>query len=176
MLPTSCVLGLAASSSDRLGFWKDVYGFDMANLALDLVQEACVEVVPPSTLLSEPALFRTIDCTATTDVALDFAAPFALTATAAGQLRCWVLHFDTVFDCAAAGGVRTAFTTAASATPTHWKQTTLHLKEPVPLAAGDELSGTVRFSRCKDYKRGYDISVEFAHNGAHKALQMWKLE
>ena len=93
------------------------------------------------------------------DRALDFTAPFRLCVTAGGKLRCFVLHFDTIFDCTAAGGERTAFTTSCLGTPTHWKQSTLHLAEPVQLAVGDVVSGEITFSRGAEYKRAYNITV-----------------
>ena len=179
MLPSSCTLAIAASSHSRLSFWDDVYGFDMAPVKATLVKEASIEVVPGTSLLSEPAPFRAVDCTATDDASLDFSVEFTLRVVTDGSLRSWILEFDTVFDCTPAGGVRTAFTTSCRGEPTHWKQTALYLKEPVAVKAGDAIRGTVSFSRAAGYKRAYDIAVGFAINGAAaelRATQLWSME
>ena len=173
MLPSSCTMLVSASSHDKLAFWDDVYGFDYAHLADVDRKEASVELVPPETLLSAPAPFRVVDTTSAADAELDFTAPFELAATAEGTLRCFVVHFDTAF--APAGGVATSFTTAASATPTHWKQTALYLKRPLALRPGDAITGTVGCVRHSGYKRAYDFSVSFAVNGGETSAQLFTM-
>ena len=110
------------------------------------------------------------------DAELDFTAPLKLHMAAAGQLRSFVVHFDTIFDYAAVGGTCSSFTTSCEATPTHWKQAALTLKEPFAVAAGDELTGSITFSRALEYKRAYNISISFELNGTHRGLQMWTTE
>ena len=176
MLPSACELFLAASANDRLGFWADVYGFNMACIADELLKEASVEVVPAEALLSSPARFATIDVTSVADAELDFSAPYRLEVTSAGTLRSFVLHFDTIFDYSALGGQRTSFTTSCEDTPTHWKQTALYLKEPVAVGVGDVITGKVYLSRGLEYKRGYDISLDVELNGVRLVTQCWRLQ
>jgi len=176
VLPSSCEICISASTHSRLSFWEDVYGFDMRSLTRNAIKEASIEVVPQESLISAPATLQVIDVTSISDAQLDFTAPLALNVTAAGQLCSFVIHFDTIFDYAAKGGVRTAFTTSCEAMPTHWKQTALPLKEPLAVAAGDRISGSVTFSRGLEYKRAYNISVAYEVNGSHRGLQMWTTE
>ncbi len=176
MLPSACEMCLAASSNDRLGFWGDVYGFDMACIADELLKEASIEVVPSESLISSSATFATIDVTSVTDAELDFCAPYRLVVTSAGTLRCFVLHFDTIFDYTAVGGRRTSFTTSSEGTPTHWKQTALYLKETVAVNVGDVLTGKAYLSRGLVYKRGYDITLDVEHNGLRLTTQCWRLQ
>jgi len=176
MLPSACELFLAASANDRLGFWADVYGFNMACIADELLKEASVEVVPAEALLSSPARFATIDVTSVADAELDFSAPYRLEVTRAGTLRSFVLHFDTIFDYSALGGQRTSFTTSCEDTPTHWKQTALYLKEPAAVGVGDVITGKVYLSRGLEYKRGYDISLDVEHNGVRLVTRCWRLQ
>ena len=177
VLPTACTMCLSLSSSSRLTFWDDVYGFDMSVLKDHAVREATVEVVPAESSLSGPCTFRTVDVTGTDDAALDFTTTFSLTASEEGLFTCFVVHFDTIFDLAARGGVRTSFTTSHLATPTHWKQTSLYLKSPLRVAKGDVVAGTIGFSRGLEYKRGYDIAVSFVPPGSATPItQLWRLE
>jgi predicted RNA methylase len=177
LLPSSCQMAISLSEHSRLSFWDDVYGFDMSPLKEMATREAMVEVVPEDKTLSAAHIFRNVDVTKTTDAELDFAVPFSLTATRGGVLHCFIIHFDTVFDMTAAGGLRTSFTTSADAIPTHWKQTALNLKEPLTLAAGDVVSGEVAFSRGLDYKRGYDMTLVFTTPGRTQPVtQLWRME
>jgi len=176
MLPSACDLCLAAGSHDRLSYWADVYGFQMDAIATELIKEASVEVVPGDTLLTPAATFATIDVMTTTDKALDFAAAYKLVVATAGTVRCFVLHFDTIFDCTAVGGKRTSFTTSCEATSTHWKQTALYLKEPMQVQPGDVLTGNAHFARDSDYKRAYNIALDIELNGTHKATQCWTMK
>ena len=138
-----------------------------------------IEVVPPETNLSNaPCTFRVIDCTRDDDASLDFTAPFSLSASAAGTLRCFVIHFDTVFDLSSRpDGRRTSFSTSHLQPQTHWKQTSLYLKAPIHLAKGDTVKGTIAFSRGIEYKRAYDMTVCFEPpNGGDPVTQMWRME
>ena len=182
LLPSSCAMHVGASSHDRLGFWGDVYGFDFGALR-DEVRErsrgdASVEVVPAASLLSGSAPFASFELATTRDAELDFSnVPFALSVTAAGTLRCFVVHFDTTFDCSgvAGGAPPSSFSTGPTCTPTHWKQTTLYLHPPREVRVGDKLSGTISCARQKEYKRAYDVSLTYALNGAECGTQLWRL-
>ena len=183
VLPTSCDMCISLSDSDRLCFWDDVYGFNMGVIKEQAVREAMVEVVPEESLLSKgaPYTFRTVDCTRTEDKALDFTAPFKVTAARAGKLRSFVIYFDTIFDLSAVGGVCTSFTTSAEAVPTHWKQTSLYLKQPFDVVEGDAIVGTITFSRGIEYKRAYDMTVTYSleREGTppqQPSTQMWRME
>lgn len=63
MYPDLCHISLAALGDqerhrDRIAFWEDVYGFDMACMKTAVVAEAVVEVVKADTLISEPAVVQ----------------------------------------------------------------------------------------------------------------------
>jgi SAM-dependent methyltransferase len=192
VLPTACDMLLSLSAHHRLGFWDDVYGFDMTAMRERALGEASVEVVPSESLLSAPGSFRLVDCERCSDADLDFTAPFSLTAgsVASGAVvkgeytvRSFVLHFDALFDCSGReGGERTAFTTGPQGVPTHWKQTALYLKEPLSVRPGDVVSGTVACSRGFQYKRAYDIFVTYQVTSEHDqsqtaaVTQFWQME
>lgn len=61
--PDLCNISLAAvgdaqKHQDRIAFWDDVYGFNMACMKKAVVPEAVVEVVPAESLISEPAVIQ----------------------------------------------------------------------------------------------------------------------
>lgn len=63
MYPDHCSISLAALGDrerhrDRIAFWEDVYGFDMACMKTAVVAEAVVEVVKADTLISDPTVIQ----------------------------------------------------------------------------------------------------------------------
>lgn len=61
--PDLCNISLAAvgdtqKHQERIAFWDDVYGFNMACMKKAVVPEAVVEVVKAETLISEPAVIQ----------------------------------------------------------------------------------------------------------------------
>ena len=179
LLPSSCEMRISASSHDRLAFWAEVYGYDMRPIGEEVRKEtladAAVELVPAASLLSPSAAFRSVHIAQAQDAELDFTADFALAASTAGPLRCFVVHFDTLFDLQPAGGQTSSFSTAADCPPTHWKQVALYLEPPRELQAGDRVSGSISCARRKDNKRAYDVSVTFAIDGSACGTQLWRV-
>ena len=179
LLPSSCEMRISASSHDRLAFWAEVYGYDMSPIREEARKEtladAAVELVPAASLLSPSAAFRSVHIAQAQDAELDFTADFALAASTAGPLRCFVVHFDTLFDLQPAGGQTSSFSTAADCPPTHWKQVALYLEPPRELQAGDRVSGSISCARRKDNKRAYDVSVTFAIDGSACGTQLWRV-
>lgn len=61
--PDLCNISLAAvgdteKHQERIAFWDDVYGFNMACMKKAVVPEAVVEVVKADTLISEPTVIQ----------------------------------------------------------------------------------------------------------------------
>jgi len=164
---------VSASSHDRLTFWNDVYGFDMANMAGESRKDYQVELVPAESMLSAASVFRVVDCVAGSDADLDFTSEIEITITADGVLRCLVVHFDAVFDLGP-GGNTTSFTTSYAGPPTHWKQTVLYLNATRAVAPGDVLKTRLGFSRDAAYKRSYNISAVCELNGQPLGVQQWQ--
>ncbi|KAH9480672.1 Ribosomal protein arginine N-methyltransferase rmt3 [Psilocybe cubensis] len=104
MAPSQCKMefGLCDASEihkERIGFWDDVYGFDMSAMATDLYDEAIVDVVGPETLMSEPYTIKDLNIGTITSRELDFTSTFSLTSTAQRRtkINSFILYFDTFF-------------------------------------------------------------------------------
>ena len=66
VFPDRCALHVVAVADPdlyhrRVGFWKDVYGFNMASMAPQVLHEVDVRVVDPDTVVSKPALLHAVD-------------------------------------------------------------------------------------------------------------------
>lgn len=63
MSPSQCRMMLAlcdpqALIKQRVGFWNDVYGFDMKVMAKEAYEEAIIECVPKESLLSPACIVK----------------------------------------------------------------------------------------------------------------------
>ncbi|EIW81556.1 S-adenosyl-L-methionine-dependent methyltransferase [Coniophora puteana RWD-64-598 SS2] len=84
---------------ERIGFWGDVYGFDLSEMAKCVYEDAVVDVVGPESIISAPCVVKDILISQITPAKLDFSAPFSLTCTSdrRTKIRALVLHFDIFF-------------------------------------------------------------------------------
>ncbi|XP_061564794.1 protein arginine N-methyltransferase 3 [Cololabis saira] len=161
--PDLCNISLAAvgdtqKHQDRVAFWDDVYGFNMACMKKAVVPEAVVEVVNPDTLISEPAVIQTIDCNRVCLSELEFTADFSLKMTKTTECTAIVGYFDIFFDKDCSNKVM--FSTGPQVTKTHWKQTVFILDRPVPAQAGEELQGKVTVRKNKKDPRSLFVTFD----------------
>ncbi|KAI0671181.1 S-adenosyl-L-methionine-dependent methyltransferase [Trametes maxima] len=84
---------------ERIGFWSDVYGFDLSAMSKDVYNEAVVDVVGSETLLSEPAVVKDLFLGNIALKQLDFTSPFTLVSTTERRTKIYafVLYFDIFF-------------------------------------------------------------------------------
>ncbi|KAH9932760.1 protein arginine N-methyltransferase [Epithele typhae] len=84
---------------ERIGFWSDVYGFDLSAMGKNVYEEAIVDVVGPRTVVSEPVVVKDLFLGTITPKQLDFSAPFKLVSTSERRIKvhAFVLYFDTFF-------------------------------------------------------------------------------
>ncbi|KDQ49228.1 hypothetical protein JAAARDRAFT_43018, partial [Jaapia argillacea MUCL 33604] len=104
MAPSQCqmVLTLCEGSElfkERIGFWGDVYGFDLSTMADVVYDNAVVDVVSPETLLSDPYVVKDLHIGSITTSQLSFSSTFTLTSTASRRTKvhALLLYFDTFF-------------------------------------------------------------------------------
>ncbi|EIN12179.1 S-adenosyl-L-methionine-dependent methyltransferase [Punctularia strigosozonata HHB-11173 SS5] len=104
LAPSQCkmMLSLCTASDvykERIGFWNDVYGFDLSAMAREVCDEAIVDVVPEESLVSEPYTIKDIYLGNATPRSLDFTSSFKLTSTAERRTKAhaFLLYFDTFF-------------------------------------------------------------------------------
>jgi hypothetical protein len=63
---------------DTIGWWKDVYGFDMSEMMPIVAAEAQVQMVKPQHIISNRSLFHQLDLQTATDSDLNFTTSFHL--------------------------------------------------------------------------------------------------
>ncbi|XP_067104734.1 protein arginine N-methyltransferase 3 [Osmerus mordax] len=172
--PDRCSISLVAVGDtqkhlDRIAFWEDVYGFNMACMKKGVLQEAAVELVNPHTLISDPAVVQVIECNSVCLSELEFTSDFCLKITASKDCTAIAGHFDVFFDRACSNKVM--FSTGAQATKTHWKQTVFLLEEPLPVTAGEELRGKVTVRKNRKDPRSLLVTFELQDRKQTYSLQ-----
>ena len=65
MVPSQCRMVLALCDpqgliKQRVGFWRDVYGFDMSSMSTEAFEEAIVECVPKEEVLSSSCIVKVL--------------------------------------------------------------------------------------------------------------------
>uniref|UniRef100_A0A8C1WTX8 type I protein arginine methyltransferase n=1 Tax=Cyprinus carpio TaxID=7962 RepID=A0A8C1WTX8_CYPCA len=155
--PDRCNISLAAvgdteKHSDRIAFWDAVYGFKMTCMKKAVIPEPVVEMLKHETVISEPAVIKTIDCGSVTVSELEFTENFSLKIKAS--------TFCTVM-----------FSTAPDCTKTHWKQTVFLLESPIPVKTGEELPGQITVHKNRKDPRALLITLDIAGRKQTYSLQ-----
>ncbi|KAI3377355.1 hypothetical protein L3Q82_008559, partial [Scortum barcoo] len=172
--PDLCNISLAAvgdtqKHQDRITFWDDVYGFNMACMKKAVVPEAMVEVVKADTLISEPTVIQTIDCNRVCLSELEFTSDFCLKITNTTDCTAIVGYFDIFFDKGCSNKVM--FSTGPQVTKTHWKQTVFLLEKPLSVQAGEELQGKITVRKNKKDPRSLLVTFELRDRKLTYGLQ-----
>ncbi|XP_071771485.1 protein arginine N-methyltransferase 3 [Centroberyx gerrardi] len=172
--PDLCNISLAALGDtqkhhDRIAFWDDVYGFNMACMKKAVAPEAVVEVVNADTLISEPTVIQTLDCNKVCLSELEFVSDFCLKMTDTTDCTAIVGYFDIFFDKGCSNKVM--FSTGPQVTKTHWKQTVFLLERPVPVQAGEELRGKITVRKNKKDPRSLLVTFDLRDRKQTYSLQ-----
>ena len=141
--------------SSLVGFWDDVYGYKMTCMRAPLLEEANVEVVPASALVSHPASVLDLDLNTCSVSDTEFKSDFRLELTADCDITAIVGYFDTYFDLPHP----VVFSTGPAATPTHWKQTVFYLPRALPGRAGQVLQCRIVCKRMKTDARALKVAL-----------------
>ncbi|KAH9509040.1 Protein arginine N-methyltransferase 3, partial [Bulinus truncatus] len=143
--------------SSKLGFWDDVYGFKMSCMKSMVVDEVSVRLVKPETLITEPAVIKTIDLMNCRVESLDFSTQFCLTCTSDADMTALVGYFDTSFD--AKCHTKVSFSTGPQAPPTHWEQAVMMFPRPIPVNKNSKLSCHMTYKKHPQDSRGIIILI-----------------
>uniref|UniRef100_H2UUN9 Protein arginine N-methyltransferase 3 n=1 Tax=Takifugu rubripes TaxID=31033 RepID=H2UUN9_TAKRU len=172
--PDLCNISLAAVGDidrhqDRIAFWEDVYGFDMACMKTAVVAEAVVEVLKADTLISEPTVIQTIDCNRVRLSELEFTSDFSLKITNTTECTAIVGYFDVFFDKGCS--TKVMFSTGPQVPKTHWKQTVFLLERPFHVKAGEDLQGKITVRKNKKDPRSLLVTFDLRDRKLTYSLQ-----
>jgi protein arginine N-methyltransferase 3 len=160
MVPNRTTISLVGVEDEKrygelLDFWDDVYGYKMKCMRAPILAEANVEVVPSSSVISDPALVLDLDLNTCTVEDTQFNTPFTLNITRDCNLTAIVGYFDTYFNLSSP----VMFSTGPQATPTHWRQTVFYLPAKLAVKAGQQLACNILCKRMKSDSRALKVAL-----------------
>ena len=206
MVPSHTTLHVAPLSDadfvqDNVGFWRDVYGFDMQAMQEKICEDVLVRHMPTASVAGPSHPFAILDLHRVKVEDLVFTKPFEVTLTEHGDVETldgWLIYFDTFFltsrDTPLPQGARAetwtpssagngnAFTTGPQGKETHWKSGVMLLDRssatmsPGASAKGAKVKGTVVYRKARDNARGLEIDVEWSVNEGKTEKQTWFLK
>ncbi|KAI9013209.1 S-adenosyl-L-methionine-dependent methyltransferase [Gaertneriomyces semiglobifer] len=148
---------------EKIGFWDNVYGFNMSHIKSLALREPLVDTVDSKAVVTTACAFRDIDLYTVKVEDLEFKVPFEITASRDDYIHAFLCYFDIDFT-ACHKPVR--FSTGPHAHYTHWKQTVFYLRDYITAKKGETIKGTFSLAPNEKNPRDLDIIIEHHHNGA----------
>lgn len=141
----------------HVAYWDDVYGFKMSCLRKPAIADGVVRVIARDTICGSVAMIKSFDLnTVTVEETMSFSSQFELMSERETSISGIVGFFDTTFDLPN----KILLTTDPREEPTHWKQTTFLLPEPIKMTTTDKLCGTIYVRRSPRDRRGLEVEIE----------------
>ncbi|NWU94075.1 ANM3 methyltransferase, partial [Upupa epops] len=172
--PDICTISLVAvgdmnKHADKLLFWEDVYSFDMSCMKKFVILEAVVEVLDPNTLISTSSVIKHINCNTASTPDLEFSSDFTLAITTSTNCTAIAGYFDICFEknC----HQKVLFSTGPLCTKTHWKQTVFLLEKPIPVEAGEALTGKITVCKNRKDPRSLFVTLKVKNTQQTYSLQ-----
>jgi predicted RNA methylase len=162
------------NEKDRLEYWDNVHGLNMAPMKArmvdELVGEALVEIVDDEKIITERVEIVEFDLNTCKDEDLDFEVPFKLSLRGdlskeeAVEVHHLVVSFD--IDFSVPNSNKVSFSTGCQSTPTHWKQAVMwfdpmHNCPTLNKQNGDLMKGMFRMKRNAENHRAIDMAVSW---------------
>ncbi|CAL1546977.1 unnamed protein product [Lymnaea stagnalis] len=146
--------------NSKLDFWDDVYGFKMSCMKHSVVDEVHVRLVNKETIVTEPAVIKTIDVMNCKVSDLDFTSTFTLKCQSDAEITALVGYFDTYFDKGCQNKV--SFSTGPMVAPTHWEQAVMMLPKTVTATKDSSIDCKISYRKHPQDVRGIIINLTIA--------------
>ena len=174
ILPDKAVMYICAAEdakvkSERIDFWKNVYGFDMSVIREVALREAIVDVVDADAICTNAVPIYKIDILTCSEDAISFHSTFSLNATRNDYIHGLVVFFECAFTQI---HKPIGFTTSPFAQYTHWKQTIFYLEESLTVCKGETIQGELKCQPNANNARDLDINVTILCKGKYCDMNM----
>jgi protein arginine N-methyltransferase 1 len=142
---------------EKVGFWRDVYGFDYTPFQEIVLAEPLVDTVELRSLITDAVKIFELDLMTVTVEDLAFDKPFTLKARRDDIAHALVAWFDIEFS-KCHKPIR--FSTGPHAKYTHWKQTVFYLPEELYVKSGEAIEGNIASRPNVLNPRDLDITLQ----------------
>jgi len=168
ILPDKCqiyVSGIEDSEykSQKIDFWKNVYGFNMDCLGNAAMKEPIVDSVNSEPIISDACKILDIDLTKMSLEDTEFSNEYVLTFKEEEKCHAILAWFDCEFSRLTRPKT---LSTSPHAGYTHWKQVVFYLEQDIQMERGDKLTGSIACKKSPQNFRELDIKISFHHKPA----------
>lgn len=143
---------------EKINWWDRVWGYNMSCIRKLAMLEPLVDTVDNNAVCTDHCEMLVVDLNTVKKEELAFKVPFTLKAAKNENIHAFVAFFDIWF---AACHKSIHFSTGPHARYTHWKQTVFYLEEPLLVAVGDEIKGTLSCKPNIKNPRDLDIVITY---------------
>lgn len=163
MLPDKAQIFIASIEdekykSNKIGFWKNVYGTNMSCLSTAAMKEPLIDVCDDYMLNSNTCKIIEFDLTKVKIEELEFSVEYNLKMARNDKVHALVSWFDTIFS-----DLTNPVTLSTSPynAYTHWKQTVFYLDQELTVKKGDNLKGSIAVRKSKTNFRELDVKISY---------------
>ncbi|KAJ3100149.1 Protein arginine N-methyltransferase 1 [Phlyctochytrium bullatum] len=163
-----CAIEDGDYKDEKIGFWDNVYGFNMSHIKSLALREPLVDTVDPKAIVTSSCPFRSIDLYTVTVDDLSFSVPFKINAHRDDYVHAFICYFDIKFT---ACHRPIQFSTGPQSQYTHWKQTVFYLTDYLTVNKDESISGTFSLAPNKSNQRDLDITISYSFHGRNSSLE-----
>jgi len=167
LFPDRAVLHLCAIEDrqykdDKINWWDNVYGFNMASIRKVAISEPLVDVVDANQVVTNSCVLKEVDLYTATVADLSFESSYSLNVRRNDYIQALVTYFTVEFSKC---HKRTGFSTSPDQHYTHWKQTVFYLEEALTVKRGEEISGVFTMKPNDRNNRDLDFNIGINFHG-----------
>jgi len=148
--------------AQKVGFWSNVYGFDMSCVQEDVVNEPLVDCVEQKNVCSFYKPVLDVDLYTVKKEDLDFACKVSLPILRNDYVHALVAFFTVEFTKC---HKKTGFSTGPHAQYTHWKQTVFYLTKDLMVSKDTNLDMDLSVKRNAKNPRDLDVNIKLDYKG-----------
>nr|CAD2132429.1 unnamed protein product [Meloidogyne enterolobii]CAD2135388.1 unnamed protein product [Meloidogyne enterolobii] len=156
-----CAIEDRQYKDEKINWWDNVYGFNMASIRQVAITEPLVDVVDRGQVVSDNFAIKEVDLYTVTVADLTFESPFTLRFIRNDYVQALVSFFTIEFTKC---HKRVGFSTAPDQKYTHWKQTVFYLCDSITCKKGEQMEGVFGVMPNSRNPRDLDfrITINFA--------------
>ncbi|CAN6604286.1 protein arginine N-methyltransferase 1 [Trichomonascus vanleenenianus] len=156
---------------EKIGFWKNVYGFDYTPFQEIALAEPLVDTVELRAVVTDPCPIFEIDLYTVKIEDLAFKRDFQLRARRNDIVHAVIAWFDIEFSRC---HKPVKFSTGPHAKYTHWKQTVFYLSEEIAVKNGEVIHGSLESVPNAKNPRDLDITIAYDFEPAEDKVRATK--
>ncbi|CAI4231343.1 unnamed protein product [Auanema sp. JU1783] len=157
-----CAIEDRQYKEEKIHWWDNVYGFNMAAIRKVAVTEPLVDCVDAGQVVTNNFCIKEVDLYTCKIEDLAFESEFNVRCLRSDYVQALVTFFTVEFSKC---HKRVGFSTGPDSTYTHWKQTVFYLMDALTVKKGEEIKGVFKVAPNKRNERDLDFKIKIDFHG-----------